>query len=144
MKDSTARPILVTGSHRSGTTWVGKMLSASGQTAYLHEPFNPRRRPGWTGNRIPYWFLYVTPANERYYVPVVEDLLALRYPWQSGLSDIRSFRHAALYAVDGARSVRYRLRRARPLVKDPIALFSAPWLADRFDAQVVIMVRHPA
>ena len=33
-----ASPILVTGSHRSGSTWVGKMLSVAPHVAYIHEP----------------------------------------------------------------------------------------------------------
>ena len=40
------KPILVTGSHRSGTTWVGKMLAATGSVGYIHEPFNLKNRPG--------------------------------------------------------------------------------------------------
>ena len=140
----TASSILVTGSHRSGTTWVGRMLTLSGETGYLHEPFNPRRVPGWAGQRIPYWFLYVTEENEHHYAEVVRDVLAFRYPALSNLRHALSPRGAALYGPDLLRSVRYRMRGPRPLMKDPIALFSAEWLADRFDAQVVVMIRHPA
>jgi hypothetical protein len=32
----------------------------------------------------------------------------------------------------------------RPLLKDPIALFSAGWLADNFPLDVVVLIRHPA
>jgi hypothetical protein len=32
----------------------------------------------------------------------------------------------------------------RPLIKDPDALFSAEWLASRFDVRVVVVIRHPA
>ena len=39
-------PILVTGSHRSGTTWVGKMLAADSDTAYISEPLNVLHRLG--------------------------------------------------------------------------------------------------
>jgi hypothetical protein len=39
-------PILVTGAHRTGTTWVGKMLAASPQVAYISEPLNVWHRPG--------------------------------------------------------------------------------------------------
>lgn len=137
-------PILVTGSHRSGTTWVGRMLALSGEAGYMHEPFNPRRVPGWSGERIPYWFLYVTDENERHYVDVVRDVLAFRYPGLSNLRHVLSPRGAALFGPDLARSIRYRIAKPRPLLKDPIALFSAPWLATRFDAQVVVMIRHPA
>ena len=37
---SAGRPILVTGSHRSGTTWTDKMLALSSQVVYFQEPFN--------------------------------------------------------------------------------------------------------
>jgi hypothetical protein len=39
---------------------------------------------------------------------------------------------------------RVRRRHARPLMKDPIALLSAEWLAQRFDMEVVVLIRHPA
>jgi hypothetical protein len=32
----------------------------------------------------------------------------------------------------------------RPLIKDPFAFFSAPWIADTFGSAVIITVRHPA
>ena len=138
------RPILVTGSHRSGTTWTGRMLCLSGQAGYVHEPFNPDRRPGWTGGAIPYWFLYVSRENEEHYRPIVERVLNFHYPVRRNLADVRSVKGAGLFALDLSRSVRYRLRRPRPLLKDPIALFSAEWLAHSFDVEVVVMIRHPA
>jgi len=39
---------------------------------------------------------------------------------------------------------RGRRRGNRALLKDPIALFSAEWIADRFDADVMVLIRHPA
>jgi hypothetical protein len=40
--------------------------------------------------------------------------------------------------------LRGRLTRQRVLLKDPFALFSAAWFAQRLDAKVVIVLRHPA
>jgi len=37
-----------------------------------------------------------------------------------------------------------KLRRQRALLKDPFAVFSAPWFAQKLNCQVVITVRHPA
>jgi len=34
------KTVLVTGSNRSGTTWLGKMLSLSNQFLEVYEPFN--------------------------------------------------------------------------------------------------------
>jgi hypothetical protein len=47
-------------------------------------------------------------------------------------------------AVEYPLSLFYRLRRMRPLLKDPIALMSAEWLAERFGVQPVVLIRHPA
>jgi hypothetical protein len=119
------------------------MLCAGKEAGYIHEPFNPTRNPGWSGNRIPCWFLYVTTDNEAHYRAVVEDIVGFRYPISLNLAELRGPKQAALFAVDLQRSLVYRLRRLRPLLKDPIALFSAEWLARTFDMQVVVMIRHP-
>ena len=37
-----------------------------------------------------------------------------------------------------------RQRGARVILKDPLAIFSADWLAARFGARVVVIIRHPA
>jgi hypothetical protein len=120
------------------------MLCASGEAGYIHEPFNPKRRPGWGGDRIPYWFLYVTPTNEHFYKPVIERALAFRYPIAANVRALRRPRGIGLLVSDLARSLRPRVAGARPLIKDPIALFSAEWLARTYDMDVVVMIRHPA
>lgn len=38
----------------------------------------------------------------------------------------------------------YLAGRRKPLFKDPIALMSAEWMAEEFDARVVLLARHPA
>lgn len=38
---SKVRPILVTGVHRSGTMWAGRMLGLPRGIGYIHEPFDP-------------------------------------------------------------------------------------------------------
>lgn len=139
-----AGPILVTGSHRSGTTWVGKLLARAPGLAYVHEPFNPQRAPGWIGERLPHWYLYVCPENEAAYAPAVERVLRLRYPIGSDLRRVRTPRQVGQSALEWARSLAARTRDDAPLLKDPIALFSSEWLARRFGACVVIMIRHPA
>ncbi|MCF8233846.1 MAG: hypothetical protein K9G67_15655 [Bacteroidales bacterium] len=34
------KEILVTGAHRSGTTWVGHVMREAPEVHYIHEPFN--------------------------------------------------------------------------------------------------------
>jgi hypothetical protein len=139
-----APPILVTGAHRSGTTWVGKMLARAPGAAYVHEPFNPQRGPGWVGDRLPHWYLYVCPENEGPYLPVFSQVVALRYPIGRDLARLPAPRFLGQALLEWWRSVPHRIRGDLALVKDPIALFSAEWLADRFEARPVVMIRHPA
>lgn len=49
-------PILVTGAHRSGTTWVGKMLAANRRVAYISEPLNVFHRPGVFSAPVSHWY----------------------------------------------------------------------------------------
>lgn len=119
------------------------MLAVAPGVGYVHEPFSPRRWPGWSRRPIPRWYLHVTREHEDHYGPLVEDVLAFRYP-VAGVLHIRSAREAFQFIDEAPWAMWNRLRRARPLVKDPIALMSAEWLAERFGMEVVVMIRHPA
>jgi hypothetical protein len=142
-------PILVTGGHRSGTTWVGKMLCAGGEAHYIHEPFNAGRRdydngPGCIPRCFPYWFYHIPPFSEAsIYEGLVKEVVELRYPLFDAISRIRKPRHVGRIARDYALTTKAHIQNKRPLIKDPIALFSAEWLAERFDMRVVVMIRHP-
>jgi hypothetical protein len=120
------------------------MIDASGETAYVHEPFNPNRSPGWFVDPLPHWFMHITEANEEPYVSSVERLVTLRYPTMAALARARSARLVALNLQQASASVRYRRGGRRLLLKDPLALFSAEWLARRFGFRVVVLIRHPA
>ena len=137
-------PLLVTGSIRSGTTWVGRMLCLSRQLGYIHEPFNPWRWPGWAAQRFPHELVYINSENEATYYPVLQDIINMRFPLIRHLSEIRDPRHVWRLIRDWQRSVRYAICEYQPLLKDPDALFSAEWLAKRFEMRVVVLIRHPA
>ena len=137
-------PILVTGANRSGTTWVGKMLAASRQVTYIHEPLNVERPDGLLACPTPYRFTYIADHNSTDYEPAFRHLLQLKYrvprdptAFVSPRQVVRMARHWGRLAI-GAVGAR------RPLVKDPFAVFSAPWFAKTFGSSVVVTVRHPA
>ena len=46
MSANGGAPLLVTGMPRTATSWVGKMLEASGALVYVNEPLNPQHPPG--------------------------------------------------------------------------------------------------
>jgi len=140
------RPILITGSHRSGTTWVGRILAESPSLHYIHEPFNPNRyiRPCACGVKFTNWFQYISQENEAFYYKhiahtigissnLVKDLIKTRHAKDL----LRSFESYGIY-------FKQKILNNRPLMKDPIAIFSTEWLASRFNMDVVVLIRHPA
>jgi hypothetical protein len=115
------------------------MICSHPGLAYLSEPFNVRIPP----SPIRHFFHHVTPAEAQAFHGYLEPLL--------------TFHDAALYQIRDSgpwptvrrsgRTIRAwwrRWRNQRPLMKDPIAFFSAEWLARTFGADVVVMIRHPA
>jgi hypothetical protein len=145
MSDKEQRPILVTGSHRSGTGWVGSMIAASraGSIAYLWEPFSPLARPGIRDVPFDRWFTYVGAGNQDAYEPGLRRMLAFDYRWGAELRAMRTPKDLGRAVRDADRFHRFRRSHARPLLKDPIALFSSEWIADRLGSDVVVLIRHP-
>ena len=137
-------PILITGSHRSGTTWVGRTLEAGGGLGYIDEPFSILHRPGVLGTRFDAWFPYITDDPDGRLTAAVGEMLGFRYSPAAELRATRSPRDVGRMVRDARRFGGYRRAHARPLVKDPVALLAAPWLARSFEMDVVVMIRHPA
>lgn len=143
-------PILVTGAHRSGTTWIGNMLSQEPGMAYIHEPFNPIRsfrtdvKPGVCTAEFKYWFTYINKHNEDKYLHDIDRTLNYQYGLISGLKAVHSFEDYKDLLQIYIRSFTLRKKNTRPLIKDPIAIFSTEWLAMRYDMNVIILIRHPA
>ncbi len=144
--------VLVTGAARSGTTLIGKVLSAAPRTNYVLEPFN---RHVWM--HVPDYYTYVgqdspKPKKEQYN-QFIEDVIALRnlHPcpangalplWQQFLSriGIRRINLTTSYAV-----IKQRLGVVETTIfKDPSACFLARKLVNDSNFQVIYTVRHPA
>jgi sulfotransferase family protein len=138
------RPILVTGINRSGTTWVGETLARGPGVALLYEPFSPNHRRGVFRHDTPEWFTYVRGDPSGELTADLRRTLTFRYSYTAELPRIRSPRDAARMVRDGARFARWRREGRRPLLKDPIAVLAAPWLAAELEMQVVVTIRHPA
>jgi hypothetical protein len=137
--------ILVTGSHRSGTGWVGQVLAASPRpVGYVWEPFSILHRPGTCAARFEHWFPYVCQENEAGVRGPVADMLQWRYAAAAELRALRSPKDAARMVRDAARFAGNRRRGAISLLKDPIAVYSVEWLHATFGTQPVLLVRHPA
>ena len=137
-------PILVTGTHRSGTTWVGKMLAADSRTAYISEPLNVLHRPGVFRAKVKHWYQYVCADNENDYLPSFHELLDYDYHLLDEIRSLRSWHDFLRMGRDFTIFYHGLLRGQRLLLKDPFAVFSTEWFAKRLNCKVVIAVRHPA
>ena len=119
-----ARCVLLLGSARSGTTWLGEVLNRHRDHRVLFEPLRPRTVPGlrsWEGVR------YVRPDDrDPARLAEMTALLSgrLRNPW-----------------VDHTNTALVARKR---LVKEIRGNCLAPWLVSAFPASpLVLLVRHP-
>jgi len=143
--------IYVTGVIRSGTTFVGDMLSRGLRVDYIHEPFLggytlPDRRP-----LVP---AYVPPDDihspeAHAYDAQLKALLEYRIGIPSARYDKDPGMRKALKSLVGSRGPFYlRIARINPLsrtsvIKDPYGKLAAERLHVRFGVKPVIVVKHP-
>jgi hypothetical protein len=119
------------------------MIAESPEVAYVSEPLNVHHRPGVQRVPTPNWYTYICEENQAEFLPAFRETLQFRYhPWLE-LKSLQSGKDVGRMIRDLSRFVGGWVRSARPLLKDPFAIFSAPWFAEVLGCQVVILVRHP-
>jgi len=162
----SARPVLVAGIPRSGTTWTGQVLAHAHGSTLLHEPDNEKEHlEALRAKRSLGRFPVLRPGD---LAPAYEDLWRRAF---SGAAEQRSWRNAVAArlwrrstrqqreaAVCGRLAVGLRgaLALARPpapsetqggdvVVKSVHAPLTLEWLAHLLPAvRVVVVLRHPA
>lgn len=148
--DNIANWILVTGVIRSGTTFLGKVLSYPLSVDYIHEPFGRNcGMPGIEDFPPPYLRPGTETAVTRQYDAHLERLFSydftLRTPAYEGDSALRK----AVKAVVGSRGPFYlRLAKMNPfhraaVIKDPHVRMLAEYIYRQYEARPVVVVRHP-
>lgn len=143
--------ILVTGAHRSGSTFIGKVLALHNSVGYVSEPFNNRNGL----KQFDRWFMYVSDSvdrqNNRKYSRTIENLLNgrarfKRIPLFEGKLDPVHLIGRMLYGnranYDFSQLTKHNVKRY--LLKDPIACMSSEWLHSEYNVDVVVIFRHPA
>jgi LPS sulfotransferase NodH len=122
---TSKKPILITGSHRSGSTWVGKMLGASPDLVYIDEPFHPYHHSFFQREVFEYWFTYITQENEAQYFSYLNKTIHSTFDFVFDARTVKTRKDQSKFVQNYWASLKKRLRGARPLMKDPIAVFSA-------------------
>jgi len=128
--ETSKKPILITGSHRSGSTWLAKMFELAGGTVVAQEPFNIQPWAYALDGLAEYWFTYA-PA-------LPQD------PARRAFEKVLRRRTGRVFTRRQPQRYLPFTRRGRLIVKDPIACLSSEWLAENFDLEVIVLVRHPA
>lgn len=119
------------------------MLCLSGDAGYIHEPLHPWLAQSWMRVRPDRLYPYITDAGASRFGPEFDRILRFGFPLAARLREARS-PGAVLAALATARQARRHARQRRvPLLKDPMALLAAPWLASTFGVLPVFVVRHP-
>ena len=140
---SNKKPILITGSHRSGSTWTGRMIAHSPAVALIEEPFNLNNHNIWL-SKLEYWFQYVYNENEEKFLDEFGDCLQFRFPLLRSVRANPSLKNFIKISYNYFYTAKYKLLMKRPLVKDPLAIFSTAWLEKQFNMSVIVLIRHPA
>ena len=120
------------------------MIAASREVGYIHEPFNPSHRPGVCQTHVDRYFLNVYDAKRPTWRSALQKTLSFQYSYQAEWDSVRSPKDVLRMIRDASKFAWHRKKQNRALMKDPIALFSAEWIAETFNAQVVVLMRHPA
>ncbi len=135
--------ILVTGSHRSGSTWTGKVIAKASRVRYIQEPFNIAIKQYNYKSPFTYWFEFLidSPTEhqkesktyiESFYKVIHLDTL-------KRLFKVRSLKGLYHYLAD----LKGRIT-DRTVIKDPIAIMSAEWIYLNYNIDIVVLIRHPA
>ncbi|MEQ9287556.1 MAG: sulfotransferase domain-containing protein [Cyclobacteriaceae bacterium] len=136
------RPILVTGSHRSGSTWVGKIIGSAPRIRYIHEPFNIDIKR--YQSPLKFAFEHVPKGSSNSYHGEVKKYLGnffgLNAVAVAKMAEIRTLYQLNKYCGD----IKSRAFDKRMLIKDPLAVMAAEWLFEEFNCQVIVCIRHPA
>ena len=155
-------PILITGSHRSGTTWVGNIIRNLPRIYYLHEPLTPNSITRGLFN-TDIWYKYYDPKKEYENIEaILNELFSGSYPFKAMFHFKNSLPHTDYRNPNGINdrkidlkyfkwrinayidSKRLNKKEIIPLIKDPIALTAAEWIYHKWNSKNVILIRHPA
>lgn len=141
-------PLLITGLPRSGTTFVGKVLSQPENIFNIGEPF--LHQVG-TYHHYPY-YRSETPEGIRY-DQLLSSIFEYQKLWQYRMKKFEwSIAGLRRYVLGSRRTLEYfrgwwntqvRGREGRLMVKEPHALMLTFPAVQDLDCQVLVLVRHP-
>lgn len=136
------KPVIISGSPRSGSTWIGRVIEQHADTQYVHEPFNIGIDRA--NNPFKYWIEGVFSGQGKGHLNNVKTYLESFYKVTPGFLKQQ---YKELGGVKSLRDVLWRAKerkRLKTIIKDPIAFFAVEWLSENISDKVIVTIRHPA
>ena len=125
--------LFITGAHRSGTSWVGKMIAASGDYCLRDEElFNCVSEIA----DFPFTNMYthICEENEHLYQNFIDNMVNNNYSMSGALKRIQSSRDLLRVLKRKGRSLYRKSNYNNTIFIEPIGLFSAEWFANKFNS----------
>ena len=108
------KPLLVSGLHRSGNTWLANMLALSGETSLIEEPFNIENSRYALDGLAKFWYTYATELNQKKAIDAYKKIIEMK--------------SSKLFRKRSPLKWFPFLRYGRPLIKDLISSLSVFFL----------------
>lgn len=141
--------IFISGMHRSGTTFVGKLLESSRKFHCIHEPFNYQ----YGIQDIPSWYPKINSLNKKNSTDLarsIQDVFAYQFKFKAPKEVNEPFYKFLFRKIVKSKGnidlVRFNLfRRSRkPIIKDPFIVLSAHYILNKYkETKFIFIVRHP-
>ena len=166
--NKTKKDILIVGPPRSGTTWVGKVLSVNDGVKYVHEPDNERvKLLGYYYKNGLHRFPYLKPKSKNNnYLKLFKKALKRKYLFNEDTYNYAFYKVLGIskeqieneLGEDGFNKKNRKLNirivkrffeifylpdKSRKVVKSVHACLSVPYLDQNFDVDVLVIIRNP-
>ena len=136
--------IIVSGLHRSGTSWLGKILSFDKKSYYVNEPFNPSNLVNHsTFNANYYWDFYCDNKND--FFLSLERIFKKNYKFinffKKQYSLKKKIKSIILFFLNYLNFNKF------PVIKDPFIIFHIEDIIKKydkhFDLRINLIYRNP-
>lgn len=122
------------------------MLALSGALNYIEEPFGYYYKNGKVAVPRKYHFHYVTANESDTFKKYIDCCLSpMNFSLKKAIKESLTPRNIAEASYRELKEIQQTLSpRKRAVIKDPRALFSAPWFYETYNCHVLVLIRHPA
>ena len=141
--------IFVTGVVRSGSTFVGTVLSLPREVDYIHEPFNPSCGIPGMNRRCFYVRPSLDTAEMQLFHHLTQSIFSYDFTLKNNIPSKDPWSRKLTKVIIGSRGPFY-LRLAKlnffhqaAVIKDPTGNMLAEFLYVRFGVKPVIVIKHP-